>query len=354
MGRAGAGGALTTGSVDVSGLLVVLAFVGPSSPCGCTCSTPIPGDRSADRHADWTTATGTTGATGETGAGPELAWVMLDGGATESCGVLDDDRLVCWGDPDYVSASPTGPFVQGSVGTWSGCALDPDGYITCWCPHPSPSEQHTCDDVPAGPGFVEVQNGGYHACAERPDHTLRCWGTPVVNHGVPTEPVLDWSIELNGGCAVLLDGTVSCWGDDLEALWGDSDPPALLAPPEGLKYTQVALGRSHGCALDVDGEAHCWGRTGLLGPFPPAPPGPWASIVAFNQMTCGLRANGSADCWYDLPGILDQWFIPDERWASLGLGEWSSCGLTLDGRGLCFPAPYDHVGEQLVPDLDDL
>jgi hypothetical protein len=49
------------------------------------------------------------------------------------------------------------------------------------------------------------------------------------------------------GCALLLDGTLSCWPDG--GFW---------PPPTGT-YTQLSCGRMHACALSTTNEIACWG-----------------------------------------------------------------------------------------------
>lgn len=303
----------------------------------------------------------TTAATGDT-ADPPPAWVLLDMGYITSCGVLDDGRLICWGYDEWVAAAPTeGFFDSVSVGADGGCALTRDGGVSCWCVYAD--QERACEEQPLDGGYVEVQSGAYWACAERADGTLRCWGAEPSPGQPPAEPVLDWSIEENVGCAVLLDGSISCWGDT--ELWtrdwdtaADTAAEPISGPPEEFKYTQVAVGRTHACGLDTAGEVHCWGQTAFQIPYPDPPPGPYASITAYNQTTCGLRPDSTAECWYDFPQLWDvddapfeadggpKWEPPPgERWASIGLGEWDACGLTVDGKAHCWMVKMDTAGE---------
>ncbi len=290
----------------------------------------------------------------ETGTEPEpLAWVATDAGFVMSCGLLNDERVVCWGDPAYVDAAPAEPFLQMSFAALEGCGLRDDGTVGCWCGDSQGDENGSCEEVSPEAGFIEVQNGSYWACAERADHTLACWGDKARVSRAPAVPVLDWSIEINTGCAIVDDGSVTCWGATQN--FNRTAPDAAIAPPADLTYVQVAVGRNHACALDTAGEVHCWGATQIEGVvFPQASPGPWASITAWNAFTCGIRADGTAECWHDMPGVSEVWIVPDEKWAMIGLGEWDACGVTLDGRGVCFPEVSNSAGEQDIPDLADL
>lgn len=276
-----------------------------------------------------------------------MRWVRLDNGFGYSCGLVTDGRLLCWGGLAPPQAGGRG-VTDFDLAVWSGCGLDEHGRVACWCGDVS---RRSCKDVPSEDGFVRVLNGEHGACAEDATHHLRCWGSPAYLEP-PIEPVEDWDLENNGGCA-LVDSEIVCWGD-LEELWSLS-PDAEPLPPTGGGFVQVTVGRDHGCALDKDGEARCWGSTGYRERFPDPPPGPFVRLETYNQITCGLRPDGRAECWYDLNNLLDTWTWPrDERWAQLSLGEWDACGVTLDGRGVCFPAEYESYGEQQVPDLEDL
>lgn len=283
---------------------------------------------------------------------PPLAWTTVDMGTDIACGLLNDGRTVCWGHPDFLYIDPPHASLQITVGGLEVCGLDATGAVTCACGNSQGSFNEPCEDVPLESGYLAVRSAAFWACAERGDHTLDCWGQKPTVASAPTGPVLDWSIEENIGCAILEDGSVTCWGG-IENFnrWA---PEAAVAPPAELTYVQVAVGRNHACALDDAGEVHCWGSTQVQTPFPQASPGPWASITAWNAFTCGLRADGSAECWHDMPGVSEAWVVPDEKWAMLGLGEWDACGVTLDGRGLCFPEVSNGSGEQDIPDLADL
>ncbi|MEQ1508484.1 MAG: RCC1 domain-containing protein [Myxococcota bacterium] len=308
-------------------------------------------------------ASGDTSATGDTGPRP-LAWTAIDAGYLSSCGLLTDGRLVCWGDDDEVAAAPAGPVAQVSVGLWGGCWLDPAGVASCWCANPTLSTHAPCDEAPEVGGLVRVEHAVAFACAERADATLACWGRRP--GPAPDVPVLDWSIEENLGCAVVAPGDVVCWGQT--SVWALADPDPALAPPAGLVYTQVAVGRDHACALDQDGEIHCWGSTAVQTAFPQAPPGPFVEVLAYNQVACGIRPDRTAVCWYDFPQLWDVDDVPPEadggpswepppgeRWASIGLGEWDACGLTVEGEARCWMPQGDSAGEVLeLPSLDDL
>jgi hypothetical protein len=314
------------------------------------CHEPTGGMKEGDRADDTASAHSTVGFshTGDLHSADPLSWVWLDNGYRYSCGLLTNGRQECWGREEWARTAEAPSRVQFDLSGWSGCGLDAAGRIECWCPG---GAHQACKDVPQDGGYVQVRCGDYGACAEDGEHRLHCWGYEAFL-APPDEPVDDWDLEINGGCAVVA-GEIECWGD-FEELWAMS-PDADPLPPSGGGFVQVTVGRSHGCALDKVGEVHCWGSTGLRERFPDPPPGPFVRLETYNQISCGMREDGHVECWYHLPGILDLWSWPqDEVWAQFSLGEWDGCGVTVDGRGLCFPAEFESDGEQQVPDLDEL
>ena len=73
-------------------------------------------------------------------------------------------------------------------------------------------------------------------------------------------------------CAILLDGTVDCWGANDEGQLGQPDDvgPSSSAPvrvPGLTQVRQLSAGSAHTCARRDDGTVWCWGSntTGQLG-----------------------------------------------------------------------------------------
>ena len=63
-------------------------------------------------------------------------------------------------------------------------------------------------------------------------------------------------------CALRADGTVGCWGDNIEGQLGDGTTTNRSTPVtvSGLaNVVAVAAGNHHTCALRADGTVRCWG-----------------------------------------------------------------------------------------------
>lgn len=128
----------------------------------------------------------------------------------------------------------------------------------------------------------------------------------------------------NKTCVVLTDGGVKCWGqaswgqlgtDDEDEHIGDDETPADVdAIDLGGAVRQIVTGVIHTCAVMMDGSLICWGseREGILG-FADEPEfsgqrflrnaepvdvgGPVVRASAGLHNTCALLEGGSLRCW---------------------------------------------------------
>lgn len=99
-------------------------------------------------------------------------------------------------------------------------------------------------------------------------------------------------------CAILLDGTLTCWGSNT---WGQLDAP------EG-SYLQIVAGDYHSCAAWADGAVACWG----IGPedagvdgyddhrdreqVSDTPAGSFLRLAGGGETSCGITSHGRVDC----------------------------------------------------------
>jgi alpha-tubulin suppressor-like RCC1 family protein len=119
-----------------------------------------------------------------------------------------------------------------------------------------------------------------HICAVMLDHTLRCAGDNTLgalgdgtNSGSTTMVTvagLSDVVEVAGGidftCARKSDGTIWCWGGNDYGQIGDGSKMmrknAVQVSALGAGNTRVVLGWDHACALKADQTVWCWGRNG--------------------------------------------------------------------------------------------
>jgi len=165
----------------------------------------------------------------------------------------------------------------------------------------------------------------------------------------PQGPLRAVAIAAGGdhACAILLDGTIACWGQNTVAQLGIGTANEVQAPvaPAGVANPRaIAAGFEHSCAIAGDETAYCWGKNddARLGtdagqaktnvPAPvTVPPGNFFAITAGGAHTCALTSapalvtdsgadsgrNGSVVCFGDnaQPHVRDH---RGGRWLLLG------------------------------------
>jgi alpha-tubulin suppressor-like RCC1 family protein len=135
---------------------------------------------------------------------------------------------------------------------------------------------------------VQIAAGASHSCAVLRDGSVSCWGsglygklgdggtanayTPVQVPGLGTgSGALGRAVQVTAGdghsCALLHDGTVACWGRNHRNQAGGigARPAPERIPDGGQRFVQVASRGNHSCAIrQGDRRVMCWGE-GLSG-----------------------------------------------------------------------------------------
>lgn len=199
--------------------------------------------------------------------------VSVAAGGEHNCALLNDGKVRCWGNGSY-----------GRLGYGNSITYGDD--------EPASS----AGDVPLGGSALQVVAGGEHSCALLTGGGVRCWGRgtngrlgtgstasigddeppsalPPVALGAPAKQIVAGSAHT---CALLHDGSVSCWGSGSvgrlgygnSADVGDNETPAAVGRVDlGAPVTALAAGQLHTCALLDSGNVRCWGlgQFGRLG-----------------------------------------------------------------------------------------
>ncbi len=272
-------------------------------------------------------------------------------GSTFACALLIAKTVDCWGANDsgelgngsFGYQDPTPEPVPGlsqvkqiAAGVFESCAVLDDGTVDCWgMTNPQPSNSFD-DGVPtpaaiAGlTGVAQVGAGDGFECALMMAKTVKCWGnnfdgqlgdgstafSSAPEQVMGLSSVSQLAVGEFNSCALLENRTVDCWGDDGsgqlgDGLFGVKNPfSSRVVKVRGLtKVTWVATGNGTSCAVISGGATKCWGNNvsdQLLSTrqFTTAPVTVGAltkiSKLAMGQTNgCALLEKGTVECWGD-------------------------------------------------------
>jgi hypothetical protein len=311
--------------------------------------------------------------------------VRMSAGGRQTCAMMFDGGLVCWGIGEYgvlgygdVADVPSPESAPGDVdvgatvsriaaGYYHTCALLSGGAVKCWGRNSDgqlgyPGAGNVGDDetpadmpnVNVGGTVVQLAAGTYHTCALLSGGSVKCWGSNMFGQlGYPgvasvTNPATAAAVNLGGTataihargfntCARLSTGALRCWGDNSMgqlgygmntgnwAMIGDNETPAAAGNvPLGSTWFDVGVGDTSNCVLPTTGGF-------LIG------------TGSGGTHHCVLTALGDVRCWGYIPG------------AGLGYGS-TAAVLTAASAGLIdvggavssLAVGYGHVCATLV------
>jgi alpha-tubulin suppressor-like RCC1 family protein len=197
-----------------------------------------------------------------------------------------------------------------SAGLGSACGLVSGGAVECWGDN-------------YGGALGTGSSTAPDACPDGP-----CSSTPVAVTGVTNATSV--SLGISSGCALLSDGTVDCWGDNVDGQLGSGSTtgpddcggfacgptPASVAGLSGV--SALSFGGSGGCARLSGGAVQCWGLNGsgelgvgdstgpeacaaseTCSPTPVVVPAlTGVTTVAIGVVSsCALLSDGTVECW---------------------------------------------------------
>lgn len=267
-------------------------------------------------------------APGAAGAADATVVGTVVSGFHHTCVVMANQTVQCWGgnNTNQVGSGATSEIDQFTpvpvtatsvVSVASGdnhtCVLKTAGTVDCWGSDffgqlgrgVGAVDSQTPVAVSGLTGITEITAGSFFSCALQSTGKVFCWGdnhkgqagvlpapgdptvfeatNPAVLYPIRPTPVevtgITNAIAIEAGtyhaCALLADGTVSCWGNNG---WGqlgtgvegpDASLPAVVAGLGQVK--SIAAGFAHTCALKTSGNVFCWGLNnyGQLGTVAP-------------------------------------------------------------------------------------
>ena len=297
------------------------------------------------------------------------SFVSIDGGQTvaqiyarqlRTCIVLDDNSASCWGFNEdgqagdnstntYKSPSVKVEFPQGKgvksmgMGLKHTCAILEDDTLTCWGldsygalgnGNSDTSDKYTPQTIttPSDRKVVKVEPGATHTCILLDDGGVMCWGrdnvgqlgngdtsdtihAPSSNVELPEgRAATDLSVGDHHSCALLDNGSITCWGLNNYGQLGENTTTNRLIPvyahlPTGSPAVSVSVGQHSSCAILENNSVYCWGHnhfgrlgigvTGGIYQIPMFVEGA-TNVVDLSldyDHTCALSENGSISCW---------------------------------------------------------
>ena len=242
-------------------------------------------------------------------------------GTYNSCAILENQSMVCWGDneygqlgdgttdgsavPIYVNVAANETPVEVTVGQVTACALMESGNIYCWgsgyygkMGNGEPwSDDYVNTEMrqvllPEGQGGQTVSISGGHICTILDNGDVYCWGRGnqgqlgyggTSNRNIPAKvnlPGQRSAIAISTGtfmtCAITTDGMGYCWGENDEGQLGNGTTnsrqmtPAEVLFPSGYTPVSISAGDDFSCALMDNRKVMCWGENndGRLGQGP--------------------------------------------------------------------------------------
>jgi alpha-tubulin suppressor-like RCC1 family protein len=234
----------------------------------------------------------------------------ISAGGWNTCALLDDATLRCWGDNGYGQvgdgtqvARLTPVAVSGLTGQVAvalmgahACALGATGDVTCWGwayfgelgdGRNGPNEFSLVPTAVVAPlgASTQLALGRSYTCATTTTGRIQCFGDNTYgqlgdqSHVSASTPVLVRDVltprELTAAaattCAVRGDATATCWGANVDGELGNGTFGAgayslTPVPVQGIVggVRELAGGGSHVCALTDAGRVFCWGY-GFMG-----------------------------------------------------------------------------------------
>lgn len=327
---------------------------------------------------------------------PHKGVAQLSAGTGNTCALLADRHVSCWGNTTAAfSSAPLpvpkiGTAVSVSVGNGFACALLLDQTVWCWGTNldgqlgDGKFTSRYVNPAPVGTsgnpltGAVAIAAGDSHACALKFNNTVFCWGsnsdgqlgnwnigtgvnfnTPiqVAIHDSMSNPALDSVSSISAGarhtCAVRNVGgiTAACWGQEKFGRLGDGAPSNVNNPidsPVGV----LAPGGSDNLGLSSDNiiSSGTFDTCALLPEDPPKN----NSIACWGDNTSGQTGNPfEFGSFTSTPApVVDSSGNKLENLLKVSTGNAFACALLrTDGSIACWGSNYQgRLGNNLFTD----
>jgi alpha-tubulin suppressor-like RCC1 family protein len=199
-------------------------------------------------------------------------------GEVETVPGINDATAIAACTMDYDAGPAHMCAIRGAVWCWGD---NGEGELGIGTLSATPVTTPTAVAIPGNEKVVSIAAGLAFTCAVTASGKVYAWGendvgqlgsTPTPDAGSTspvqvmglTGPASSVAARTDFACAVMMDGTVECWGNNDQGQLGNGTLglPSLPGPVVGLMNTvQVATGSDHACARLVNGNVACWGSS---------------------------------------------------------------------------------------------
>ncbi|MGD0167928.1 MAG: RCC1 repeat-containing protein [Gaiellaceae bacterium] len=309
-------------------------------------------------------------------------------GDEDACAVLRSGAVKCWGAGDSgqlgngmtgLSATPVvAKGVKNAVavdaeGAFT-CAVLNDGTVSCWGRNlggqlgisPKVEVRLTPAPVPGVTDAIAVTGGVDHACALISDGTISCWGankSGELGNGTKVSSIkpvkvsgISNAVQIGAGgdfsCALLASHVVKCWGTNYASQLGTGNTTGHTRPVlvSGINdAVALDVGDNTSCAVLSDGTVECWGGydptdpNSITGTPRPTSVGVTNAVEASVASECALISGGTVTCWGEDPLNPDAGDHSIHQITGLanGLHLSASCTLVSGGGVDCWGSSYE-------------
>ena len=329
-------------------------------------------------------------------------------GGQTTCVILNDQNVSCWGSNNYgklgngnidsyYSSEPTiveglpsnDGAVQVEVGDYVGCTVLESGRLYCWgrggyVGDGTNEDRAVATEVVTDKNNVKVSKvvvGQTHTCALISNGSVMCWGlenegklgdgvergtqyayvanTPNYTIPIPDgRQAVDIGVDTSSTCAVLDNGSISCWGRASYTLLGSNignQPSTGYSFGNGITVVSITSyggsqsGRVSGmCVILSDDSMACW-HAKLKSSYSFSPHSPVMMAIG-GQHACVLLSDSTLKCWGDNEygqigdgtwearddPIHIQGFTTDDPVIAVSAGDRITCAVTSSGKVYCW------------------
>jgi alpha-tubulin suppressor-like RCC1 family protein len=238
---------------------------------------------------------------------------QIAGGSDHTCAIVSGGSVKCWGGNGNgqlgdgtttdrftpVTVSGISNAIDLTAGEYHTCAIVSGGTAKCWGKNTdgqlgdgTNTQRTTPVSVSGITTAADIDAGSFHTCATLSNGSAKCWGdntrgqlgngstngsnSPVTVSGISTATKISanfsYGTDSTHSCAVLSNGSVKCWGDNVSGQLGNgstsSSPQTTPVSVQSItNATHINVGYGTSCARLSDNTVKCWGDdySGSLG-----------------------------------------------------------------------------------------